>query len=306
MSELEQWGGRGLGPVAGAGSEATKVEQTRAGVEVIASMQAARAFPRDPAVVWREMEQACAGRALAARAFYAYRQGGANVEGPTVTLARELARIYRNVDYGTQELARNTVLRQSEVRAAARDLETNTYAHRTVIVPWSRYKGSGDLDKVWEIDQNNNSVAGRALREMILAVLPEEFVARAKELCAQTNDTGDADVSLDTRRQQAVTEFGKARPPITQAQLEEHLGRPLAQWSGADCARLETLFGSLKRREIAREDVFPVTTGAAAGFTAADAGVSAAAAAGPEVQDPGEYDPTIAPGWGASDETGGA
>jgi len=256
-TEIEQT--RFPGAPAPAGSEATRIEQTRAAAEVIAAVQAARAVPRDERASFRAMQDACSNLDLAARAFYAYNMGGddGNVNGATVTLARELARVWGNIDYGTQELSRDPVLKQSEVRAFCRDWETNAYASRTVIVPWIRYVGKSrkPVVEMRAIDQNNNSVAGRALREMIFSILPEALIAEAKRLCEQTNAAGDG-TPLPERIRSAVEYFGKARPPITQAMLEDYLGLKRAEWKGNAVARLGVLRDSLTQGDITRAEAF--------------------------------------------------
>jgi hypothetical protein len=60
--------------------------------------------------------------ALANRAFYSVPNRG---NGPSVHLARELARIWGNLDYGVKELRRDDAAGESEVLAFAWDQQTN-------------------------------------------------------------------------------------------------------------------------------------------------------------------------------------
>ena len=173
-------------------------------------------------------------------------------------LAREMAAIYGNVDYGTSELARREG--ESEIRAWAWDQETNTRKSRTIIVPHIQYIGRGKraLGEMRDIDQNNNSVAGRAEREMLFAILPTAFVAEAQELCRKTLETGTGG-SLEQRAAASVEAFGKGG--VTQEQLEARIGKPIDRWSAQNVADLDILFGSLKRREITKEEAFPAPVG---------------------------------------------
>ena len=92
------------GPVTAPATQATAVEQARAVAEVAAAVQVAQQCPRDMRRAWADMQEACSRRGLADRAFYDVRNRG---RGPTVHLARELARIWGNMDYGVHELSRD-------------------------------------------------------------------------------------------------------------------------------------------------------------------------------------------------------
>ena len=76
-------------------TQATAIEQARAVAEVQAAVTVAQAIPRDVQRAVAEMRDACGRLALAQRAFYSVPNRG---NGPTVHLARELARIWGNID----------------------------------------------------------------------------------------------------------------------------------------------------------------------------------------------------------------
>lgn len=254
--------GAGPGGIGPAVSQATVVEQTRAAAEVAAAVQAARMCPRDEDAAYRRMRVACSKWETAKRAFYSYSQGGSIVNGPTVALARDLAAMWGNVDYGTVELARDEALKRSEVRAWAWDQQTNTRVSRSVIIPHVGYVGRNrrELTEMRAIDQNNNSVGGRASRETLFAILPNDLVEEAKALCQQTLDSGGG-VPIPDRIEEILGRFAKARPPVTLQMLEGYVQRPRLRWEGNDVARLFTLFESLKQRTISREEAFPAEGG---------------------------------------------
>lgn len=289
------------GAPAPAASQATLVEQSRAAMEVITAVRAAQAVPRDPERAYALMRAACRRWETAKRAFYAYPQGGKVIQGPTVALARDLGAFWGNLDYGTVELSRDDVAKRSEIRAWAWDQETNTRVSRSVIVPHVGYVGRNGraLTEMREIDQNNNSVAGRASRETLFAILPNEMVEEAKALCQQTLDEGGG-IPLPDRIEEIVGIYAKAKPPVTLQDLERHVGRPSKAWTGNDVAGLFVLFESLKQRTIAREEVFPT------GITGDELRAQAAAAVPAAVdQGTGELgdgydpdDPTTHPDFG--------
>src|SRR5690606_21535873 len=88
-------------------SQATQVEQARAVAETQAAVLVAQNIPRSLSRAVQDMTETCQQKALAERAFYRYSRGGAPVTGPTIHLARELARCWGNVTYGISELSRD-------------------------------------------------------------------------------------------------------------------------------------------------------------------------------------------------------
>lgn len=236
--------------------QATAVEQSRAVAEVLAAVQVAQSCPRDENRAYREMRKACGKAELANRAFYRVPRGGGNVDGPSVHLARELARAWGNLDYGFGELRRDDEARQSEIRAWAWDQETNTRSSSTFIVPHARDKGGRPqpLVELRDIYLNNNNEAARRVREAIFAVLPDEFIEEAKDLCQATLRTGNGKPVAE-RAAAAIEAF--ALLGVTQDQLEAKLLRPLAQWDGRDLGHLTVIHNSINRGEVLVAEEFP-------------------------------------------------
>lgn len=236
-----------------AASQATAIEQSRAVAEVQGAIFVARQFPRDMQRVYDEMHRLCSTPELAARAFYKVPNRG---EGPTVHLMRELARVWGNLDYGVKELSRDN--RQSEVQAFAWDQEKNTRTTRSFIQPHKRSKGKSTVDLVDlnDIYLSNQNTGARAVRECIQNVLPVDFVEKAKAICQQTlrsaNGTGEQLQANIRDGISAYTGLG-----VTQAQLEQRVGRPAAQWSAQDLAGLQVMYQSIQNRETSVADEFP-------------------------------------------------
>ncbi|MDP5182142.1 hypothetical protein QOZ88_05795 [Blastococcus sp. BMG 814] len=233
--------------------QATAVEQARAVAEVAAAVQVARQFPRELDTVRAEMQAACTSYALARRAFYAVRNRG---EGPSVHLARELARIWGNFQSGVHELRRDDAAGESEVQAFAWDVQANTRSTRTFISPHARMKDGKRMPLIdlQDIYLSNQNTGARAVRECIFAALPEWLVAEAQQLCRQTLEAGPGGKSIEQRRQEAVAAF--ARGNVTEQQLVARVGKPVAQWTAQDVASLEVLFDSLRNGETTREEAF--------------------------------------------------
>ncbi len=234
-------------------TQATAVEQARAVAEVAAAVQVAQQCPRDMDRAWREMQAACNRFGLASRAFYDVKNRGV---GPSVHLARELARIWGNMDYGVHELHRDDARGMSEIRAYAWDQQTNMRSSRTFQVPHQRMAGGQrkPLTDLQDVYLNNQNVGARAVREAILAALPADFVDEAKDLCRKTIERGDGK-PLDQRISEMTAAF--AGIGVTEARIEGRLKRQRAQWTAADVADLGVVFRSIQRRETTADDEFP-------------------------------------------------
>lgn len=251
MSDIEQY----LPPAAPA-SQATAIEQSRAVAEVHAAVMVARQCPRDEAAAEARMRRACSRLALAEKAFFAFPRAGETVTGPTIHLARELALIWGNLQYSVVELSRDDIGRRSEVLAYAWDLESNSRSSQVFIAPHDRdtKKGRRELKELRDVYENNANQGARRVREAIFAVLPLWFREQAEELCRQTLQRGTGE-PLAERIEKAVQAF--SRGSVTLAQLEKKVGRPRERWDESDVVTLQTIFQSITRGDIKRDEAFP-------------------------------------------------
>ncbi|HEU5429598.1 MAG TPA: hypothetical protein VFU74_22145 [Actinocrinis sp.] len=236
--------------------QATAVEQSRAVAEVQAAVIVARQFPRVEAVAIARMEQACKHPALADKAFFSFKRGGSTVSGETIHLAKELARCWGNIQHGVAEMSRDDNYGQSEMQAWAWDMESNERVSTTFIVPHARW-ASGKAQKLADfrdIYENNANNGARRLREMILSVLPVWFVEQAKDLCSATIRHGGG-VPLPQRIAEVIAKYDAGG--VVTDQLEQHVDRPVAKWTDRDVASLQTLYNSIDRGEMTRDEAFP-------------------------------------------------
>ncbi|HEX6684987.1 MAG TPA: hypothetical protein VF062_19515 [Candidatus Limnocylindrales bacterium] len=250
-------------------SEATAVEQARAVAEVAAAVKVAQQFPRDIARALGQMREACKQKSLADRAFYSLPRAGGRVEGSTVHLAREIGRCWGNLDYGVRELRRDDDAGVSEMQAWAWDQENNVRSSRSFVVPHARMVGSakrGDkrrerLDDLADIANNNNSVAARAVRESVFAVLPVWFREEAEQIAAATLNGAESGKTIDQQIADAVSHFGDAFG-VTVKQLETRLDRKRADWTGQDLGVLRVIASEISRGEKTVEQQFPAASDA--------------------------------------------
>lgn len=236
--------------------QGTMVEQARATESVRSAVFLAKQFPRFEADALRRLREACGRTALAEKAFFSFRRGGQAVTGPTIHLAREVARCWGNIDCGLVELRRDDEYRQSEMQAFAWDLEANARVSTTFIVPHTRTaKGETvPLTDSRDVYENNTNAGARRLREQLWAVIPGWFRDAAEEACMATLTNGGGKPFAE-RQAEALKAWEKWG--ISRDQLEQQRDRPVEQWSEIDLAQLLILERSLRNREITREEAFP-------------------------------------------------
>lgn len=242
-------------------SQATTIEQSRAVAQVQGALIVAQQRPRNTLAAAERVREACQNQRLAERAFFSYRRAGSNVTGPSVHLARELARCWGNIDYGITELARNDEQGESEMLAYAWDLETNARSTNSFIVPHKRDTSSGArvLTDQRDIYENNANNAARRLRECIFAVLPRSLLDEAEDICRETLESGGGE-PIEQRRAKLAEAF--AAIGVTPTQIARRAGRPVDRLTAFDIGQLKIDYRSIKTGEIARDEVFPPEAGA--------------------------------------------
>ncbi len=236
--------------------QGTAVEQSRAVAEVQAAIVVAQQCPRDISAAIAAMRQSCTQPYLAERAFFRYSRAGSTITGPSVHLARELARVWGNVQYGLVEMRRDDEYGQSEMQSFAWDVQTNSRNSSTFIVPHRRDTKNGTkvLTDMRDIYENNANNGARRVREAIFAILPPWFVEEAKELCTKTLRDGGGK-PLNLRVADAIKAFEGIG--VTADRIETKLGRPSGKWTEHDVAQLQIVFRSIQQGEVTADEEFP-------------------------------------------------
>lgn len=241
---------------AATGGNMTAVETATREAEIQAMVVVAQRLPRDEDTATLQMQRACSYQAVADRAFFEITRAGKPISGPTIHLAKELARIWHNIRYGVVEVTRGPGW--SDMKAFAWDLESNSYSETTfrvrhAIVARGEIKPLVSFDDVY---MNNANQAARRVREMILNVLPVWFVEEAKARCMRTLQGVDAQIPMPARIAK-LTEAFHANFGITKTQLEQLRSRPSSAWSDMDLAQLRVLWASLSHGETSVAELFP-------------------------------------------------
>ena len=210
---------------------------------------------------------------------YEYPRGGQVVTGPSIHLARAMARSWGNLDSGFKVLEQNA--QESTVMAYCWDLETNYRETKVFTVPHVREtkKGSYPLTDSRDIYEAVANQAARRERACILSVIPGDVVDAAVEQCNSTL-SGDGGMPLVDMVRILVQKF-QEQYGVTAEMLEEYIGCKKEAFSNQSVVRLKNVYNTLHDGSAGVEQYFPVS---AAATSPAEA---------PKLSDPGKAEEQV-------------
>lgn len=221
----------------------TTTASSREAFEIQSMMVIAKQFPRNEMQVLDLILNDCQRPGLAEKALYSYSRGGTDVTGPSIHLAKAIAKRWGNMKSGIVELEQRNG--ESVCEAFALDLESNYKESKTFTVPHIRHtkKGSYKLEDprdIYELVANNGS---RRERACLLSVFPGDIVEAAVRQCEMTMKA-NADVSPENVKRMIdrfATEFG-----VTKEQIEKRIQRRTDAITPAQMISLRNIYNSLK------------------------------------------------------------
>lgn len=236
----------------------------REGEEMKAAMALARTFPRDELEAHTNAMRSCSRPRFAEGAWYSYPRGGQTVKGPSVKLARELARTWGHISSGMRIVSTDTD--EVHIRGWARDLQTGAY---TELEDKFRKKiqRKRDGETVWvEPDERDLRELifrrGAILeRNCILKIVPpdltDEAMMRAMDTMAKSA-RGELEEDRESTLRKLIEAFDGGPCYVSIEMLEDHLGHGLKDISGTELADLRAIYSSMKEGNTTRNDHFSV------------------------------------------------
>lgn len=241
-------------PVIQAGGHSTAVEATRAAQEVQARMVVAKRFPRDENTSYDKIMTMCKRQRLAESALYSYPRGGQTVKGPSIHLAKAIAKAWGNLDFGIRLLESEDG--NSKIETFCWDMESNVRETRVFDVAHERHtkKGVTTLTDPRDIYEMQANMGSRRLRACILGIIPEDLVDAAVEQCYKTMAKGGGDKPLADRIREMAAYFSSIG--VTKKMLEKRLGHNLDAIDETELVDLRMIANSLKNGAAKREQFF--------------------------------------------------
>lgn len=243
--------------------------------EIQSQIIVAKKFARKEEDCFRRVMCSMTRPAMAEAATYQFPRGDTTIQGPSVDLAREIARCWGNLRYGL----RLVEVRKDEaqgcdvvkIRGYAHDMETNTYVEaedefRALIQ--RKDKASGQTRWVAPDERDFRELVNRrgaiCVRNALLQVLPPDVVDEALRLGAETLKKAAAG-ELEQNHADAVRRLTVAydRLGVTVTMLEQRLGHDLAVVNADELAELRQIWKALSDGQARRDEFFELAPAAA-------------------------------------------
>jgi len=227
--------------------------------ELKAGVVMAKKFPRNELLSYNKLLKSCERPAMAERATYCFPRGGQDIEGPSVDLAREAARLWGNIRYGLR------IVSETEdaihIQGAAFDLETNNLVTAEDKFKKLVFRKTQGWIKPDERDLRElvNRRGAILVRNCLLQVLPpdaiEDAVLKAKETLKKA-----ASGELKQDRQKTIRSLVAAFETVgvTAEMLQAKLGHDLQIINEDEIATLRGIFKSLVDKNSRREEHFDI------------------------------------------------
>jgi len=221
--------------------------------EIQSAVVLAKRFPRDEDAAFQKLMKACSRTSFAEDAEYSFPRGNKFnedtqkweknfVNGPSVNLAREGARVWGNMRHGTVVVTDNE--NERTIKSFAWDLETNARVEaedsfRKLIF---RKKEGWVKPDERDLRELTNRRAAILKRNCILEILPKDLIEDALARCRETLRS-DAAKDPDSARKKVLLAFSDLN--VTAEMLAAYLGHPVAQCSPAEIANLRAVYKSI-------------------------------------------------------------
>lgn len=229
----------------------TKASEARSEMEAAVVM--ARNYPRDEARAAHKMHMSAWRVSFAEEALYSFPRGGTQVEGPSVRLAREMARCWGNLRHSIQVVSIDEDF--VHVRGRAWDMETNTLAeNETKFKRLQQRKGRGGVTQWVEPDERDmRELVSRhgavCVRNAILQLMPydvvEDMLNACKETTTKAATSGLAEEEGRVANLRSLEAWFKQHG-VTKAMLEQRLGHDLAGLTAAEYTELKRIGFTLR------------------------------------------------------------
>jgi hypothetical protein len=232
--------------------------------ELKAAIVLARQCPRHELAAYQRIKSAMSRPTMAADARYSFPRGGQQVIGPSVYLAREAARHWGNLRYGTRIVSMDA--EYIHVKGYCHDIETNSYNESEDKFPAKVQRKNHALKQTeWvtpderDLRELINKRAAICMRNAILQCLPSDVIEDAMEAAEQTLVDAEAE-RLKDDPEAVIRKMVEAFKPmgITIEMLEGLVGHALQLCTAKEIADFKAIYKSIIDGQSKREDYFVV------------------------------------------------
>jgi len=214
--------------------------------EIQGAILLAKQYPRDETTAFEKVSRSCNRASFAEDARYSYPRGNTTVSGPSVNMAREMARCWGNIRYGLNVLSDSEDKRLIE--GWAWDVETNTKVtasdeFKKLIQRKQRGKTEWIEPDERELRELTNRRGAILVRNCLLQIFPRDIVDEAMKLCQQTLQKG-AKKDPDKTRRQIILAFQEIN--VSPKMIQAYLDHPLDEATPEELTKLIEIGKSIK------------------------------------------------------------
>lgn len=225
--------------------------QAEAVSRVQSSIVIAKKFPRNENQAFQSLMKACKRPSFADTVVYAFPRGGRTITGPSVSLAREAARVWGNIHYGLKVIT--DVEEDRTIRGWAWDVESNTYVESEdnfkKVIQRRQYDSAGNhtgtIDEVAserDLRELTNRRGAILVRNSLLQLLPKDLIDDAVE-ASKVTLKGEAKEDPEAFRKKLITAFGAIN--ISVDDLEHFLNDKIDRAQGDQLTELRSIYKAL-------------------------------------------------------------
>jgi hypothetical protein len=199
----------------------------------------------------------CSRPTFAEKATYAYARGGSNIKGPSINLAKAIARAWTHIKFGSHMLSQNQ--KQTEVEAYAWDFETMNMTSRVIFVSHIRHTRNGDtlLTDPRDISEMVENQVARKMRNCILDLVPADVVESALNA---VDTTLRVNLQLTPEKIANMQKLFDDKYGVTRKHLEKYIQRSIEKIEPTQYLRLSEIYNSLKDDMSTPTDWFDMST----------------------------------------------
>ena len=231
--------------------------------EIKAAIVVAKNFPRDEFAAHTKIIKSAQRPSFAEGGFYTFERGGKAIEGPSVKMARELARCWGNIRHGLRIVSIDDYY--VHVKGWALDLETNAYVEnedkfRKLIQRKNRGWVVPDERDLRELINKRGAIC---VRNSVLQVMPPDIVDEAVRVAKDTmiraakgEIEGQTGEEAARRLSLAFADLG-----VTTEMIQAYLGHSLDIVTDEEIVKLRGVYTSVNDGHSRREEHFAMPGG---------------------------------------------
>lgn len=213
--------------------------------------------PRDENKAFVAISKSCERPTFAEKARYSFPRGGAQVEGPSVNLAREMARIWGNIRHGIRIVSMDEDW--VHVEGWALDLQTNTRVGNETKFKRLIFRKKGGWVRPDERDLRElvNKHGAICVRNALLQLMPADLIEDAMSKVWDTLDKA-AKGELKQSREETIRRLVMAfdRIAVSVEMLERRLGHKLSEITPEELVELRGVYASIQDGQAKRAEYF--------------------------------------------------